>query len=546
MTGRWPPAAMADAARRPSSGLEAGVAAVRTVLLVLTAVSVVALSGARIGWATGLHLGILAATAAGIVIAWRLIGPRDDGAPRTSAVVLHVIETLWFVGLVAALGEALPDGAWMVLVVPMVIAAARLTDVAVLGTWCAEAVAYVAISWVWPERTAALSEALFERLALLLAVAASIALLMRWMREEWKDQVAATREAEHRLSRLSVIETAAREMRRSTRGAVIEQCLSAVVRLGFEAATLHPADGAPTVAGDGDLVPLDGRPEPSSTGVIDVTEWLDANGDAVHSVAVIETYSGGIVTGWIREPVNESLARALGELVTNASSALEAVAHLERARFEASHDPLTELANRGELERVLGKVATRREPVAVVFIDLDHFKPVNDTYGHAAGDALLITLARRLDAVVARDGLAARYGGDEFVIVLWQTPLEGALAVAERARHEVGEPVDIDGVRVKVSGSVGVSAATGPVDPTALVKEADEAAYAAKNAGRDRVEIGGATAERHGIETPGGNPQPAPQHRRRTDVDDRGHQGLTADDADDHHPVARPGDGTYR
>ncbi|MFM7536721.1 MAG: GGDEF domain-containing protein [Acidimicrobiales bacterium] len=152
-------------------------------------------------------------------------------------------------------------------------------------------------------------------------------------------------------------------------------------------------------------------------------------------------------------------------------------------------DPLTGLADRravhGALDRAL-QVPGRR--IAVLFIDLDGFKAVNDTYGHEAGDDLLIEVARRLTHELRHADVVARFGGDEFVAVLEGVDDLGVAAVAERVCEAVQRSVAVAGGTVQVSASVGIAVGTGGVvSPRSLLHQADLAMYTAKARGRGRV-----------------------------------------------------------
>lgn len=157
-------------------------------------------------------------------------------------------------------------------------------------------------------------------------------------------------------------------------------------------------------------------------------------------------------------------------------------------------DALTELGNRWHMKERLGELgsAARRhgESLAVLMIDIDHFKAVNDVFGHAAGDVVLQEVARRVKTALRREDIAARWGGDELIVVLPFTDLPSAHAVGERIRLAVrSEPITFapfgqdDSTPVTVS--VGCAAGIGETDD--LVRAADEALYAAKRAGRDTV-----------------------------------------------------------
>ncbi|MEZ5282719.1 MAG: EAL domain-containing protein [Acidimicrobiales bacterium] len=164
------------------------------------------------------------------------------------------------------------------------------------------------------------------------------------------------------------------------------------------------------------------------------------------------------------------------------------ISELWRARTElehmAGHDPLTGLANRGrlseELARRLDPNCREAGPVAVAFIDLDRFKPVNDLYGHETGDELLTMVAARLRDALRDDDVVARFGGDEFIAVM---PDAGISTddLAERIVSALSTPFRLSVGVVQISASVGVVAATPGDDPDTVLAEADNAMYAVKN-----------------------------------------------------------------
>ena len=167
-----------------------------------------------------------------------------------------------------------------------------------------------------------------------------------------------------------------------------------------------------------------------------------------------------------------------------------AQAALERM---ALHDPLTGLPNRAlAAERISWTLAQQRRVggvTAVMFVDLDHFKRVNDSMGHAAGDIVLTEVANRLRHAVPSEAVVARLGGDEFLICAHLPSLDAAVAVAERARFALDTPIVHDGREVVISCSIGVATSTVSNDPEALILDADRAAYEAKRGGRARVQV---------------------------------------------------------
>jgi diguanylate cyclase (GGDEF)-like protein/PAS domain S-box-containing protein len=163
----------------------------------------------------------------------------------------------------------------------------------------------------------------------------------------------------------------------------------------------------------------------------------------------------------------------------------------EGAEHMALHDALTGLPNRvlllDRMHQTLARVKRHHDFAAVIFIDLDGFKPINDTYGHECGDEVLKVTARRLLDVARGDDTAARIGGDEFVMVLGELKngLHAGLT-GNRVIKSIIRPIPWNGFQVKVSASLGISVApTDGLEPETLLKKADEAMYVAKKSGKN-------------------------------------------------------------
>jgi diguanylate cyclase (GGDEF)-like protein len=171
--------------------------------------------------------------------------------------------------------------------------------------------------------------------------------------------------------------------------------------------------------------------------------------------------------------------------------ALVRAAEHDRLRHLAGHDALTGVANRAEFRDRLAKaLAIGERDVAVAFCDLDDFKPINDSYGHHVGDAVLVEVAARLRACLRTGDELARVGGDEFTVLLRNVPDEAAARhVADRLLAALGDPFDVEGAKADIGLSVGIALAETGTTADALVDRADEALYAVKRAGGRGVHI---------------------------------------------------------
>jgi diguanylate cyclase (GGDEF)-like protein len=165
----------------------------------------------------------------------------------------------------------------------------------------------------------------------------------------------------------------------------------------------------------------------------------------------------------------------------------------EELRFQATHDVLTGLWNRGAVMELLNHEFDRSTranvPTAVLMLDLDHFKKINDTHGHLAGDAVLKEAARRLTRAVRSYDSVGRYGGEEFLVVLPGCDRNQTRNTAERIRAEIASgPVSAAGAEISFTASIGAAVAgPGALSPGEVLATADSALYQAKNTGRDRT-----------------------------------------------------------
>ena len=183
-------------------------------------------------------------------------------------------------------------------------------------------------------------------------------------------------------------------------------------------------------------------------------------------------------------------ARNINRRVAAEQALAESRRELER---QSRVDALTNLPNRRHfderLDLALKRVQRHGTPIALLCLDLDRFKAINDGYGHAAGDAVLQAFARRLCDCVRETDLVARLGGDEFTILLEDVPRGGAEAVARKVIAAMAVPVDAAGQRLQVATSIGVACTGQPTEAATLMAKADAALYVAKHAGRNRYHL---------------------------------------------------------
>lgn len=306
-------------------------------------------------------------------------------------------------------------------------------------------------------------------------------------RDQERELRAARRRAESAQRHLVQLHDVAADL------AEVDTVADAELRLGSHLRRLGHADPQVWVRGPGDeLVSSAGRPAPDA--------WPpDARvvGTPERPLAVLvpgPREVDALAPPRTADDVGEDAA-VLDALVTGAAQALQRIALLDQLRVQAATDPLTGLANRRSFDATLERVLRerRRSPraCALLYLDVDGFKAVNDRLGHAAGDQLLSTLGRDLRGVAREVDTVARVGGDEFALLALDLADPAAVGQLARRLH-AAVPDGVEGVPVGISvGAVHLTADRTEVDPDALVRAADDAMYAAKDqpAARGRTVI---------------------------------------------------------
>jgi diguanylate cyclase (GGDEF)-like protein len=189
------------------------------------------------------------------------------------------------------------------------------------------------------------------------------------------------------------------------------------------------------------------------------------------------------------------LAGAVNAMLTAIQKAkFELLQAQESLRFHAEHDSLTGVLNRRAIRDVLRRELARcrreNQTLGVMLVDVDHFKRINDRYGHGAGDSALVNVVQRISSTLRPYDLIGRYGGEEFLVIAPGCDLELTRKLAERILAAVSDqPVDLGNSTVNLTLSLGATLGTADSDPEFLVAAADSAMYQAKGKGRNRVEI---------------------------------------------------------
>jgi diguanylate cyclase (GGDEF)-like protein len=205
--------------------------------------------------------------------------------------------------------------------------------------------------------------------------------------------------------------------------------------------------------------------------------------------------AGGTPVGamgvWNEPPLTDAERHALGAAAAVVAIAVRNVQLLQETREHGLRDGLTGCFNRAHaLQALQGELQRARRtgrPLAVLMFDIDHFKAINDTCGHLRGDAVLAAVGRQLNDVLRTTDVRCRYGGDEFLVILPDTPALGAQQVAECLRREIADLRLSSNAAASVTASLGVAVALpGDLDVDAVIARADEALYRAKRSGRNR------------------------------------------------------------
>lgn len=498
------------------------------IVLSLAFVALVALSPGEDLSLDGAAVVFFAAVALVNVVANGVLIALGQAAPRGRELLLA---QLGADALLAIMGMLILDAgatplAWVALLLPIFDAGIAFGTIAAGITWGGLSILYIALRLQTtpdPESDGQVLRLALQQLAAVAAVAVPTGYVAAKLRDDLERTDEARTAADRRVLELLHVAAATRELNEATEPQrVLDVTVRAAVALGFERVdvcervdrrawrVLRTAGlgRAPEPAGDSSL---DDAVAFGSTILIGLGESADER-QALHLLGL----AGGValplsaraerqlvLRAWSREPLSSGESRLESlELLASMSAAawhnLLTVGELEewsaRLQHDATHDVLTGLVNRAQLITSLGDSLERLEnvatPFAVLFLDLDGFKQVNDRLGHDAGDAVLQAVAKRLERVVRGHDVLARIGGDEFVVVLNDlAAAENAERVAERICSVVATPYSVGGETAELGVSVGIAHAAVGITVEQLLGAADRVMYEAKKDGGSRFAV---------------------------------------------------------
>jgi diguanylate cyclase (GGDEF)-like protein len=446
-------------------------------------------------------------------------GPRSLTAHPVVAVGLDVALAL---GLVYVLDAVTTPIAWVVLALPVIDAAFRSGSGAALAVWASVSGTYLALRFGGDEELTARSLVLsLQQLVGILLIGLPAASVASFIRHRMDTVNEERHQADARAAAVQRLADGARRLTESEDPeGVLDAAVEAGLYLGYARVEVLRRQGrkweldrvasrhrgpTPNVEYLADRAL---REELAVVGYADASQMFHLVGlRGCVATLLHRTGTDGdplVLRLWRDRDLGRSdeegeLGLLLGQHVQAAFANALLHDELERqARYLAhlaAHDSLTGLANRANLLARLDDLLAADPAVALVFLDLDGFKEVNDTFGHDAGDAVLVATARRLEKAVPTDALAVRLGGDEFVVLLPRCSDNVALATAEQLRGVVHEPVTFTGGVAAVGTSVGVASYRLGDDAETLLRRADGAMYEAKRAGGAQVVVAGVEAD---------------------------------------------------
>ena len=509
-----------DTGRTSQFALERALRPQRVILGVVALALV--LAGSRSGPVPlGQDLRIIVGVLAVANVLWNVVRPKSTeltaGFALGSVVQIGVDIVLALASIVALDSQATPL-AWILLFVPVLDAAAQSGLRGAVSVWAGVSLTYVAVLLSIEGGEASNAASLqtgVQQVVALLAVAIPTVIVTGRLRGDLDATGEARAEADDHVYRMRAVSSVAQQLSSaSDPGQVLALAADAVLQLGFVRAdictrvidepwvTEHAAGrpGAFDAASDALLSAAIQNCSKASIGVgetpaEDLQRLYDAGYRSALAVVVktsdnqwigIRAYSDSQLTSvdGLWESL-ETLISLIGAAWTNRVDHRNLSVLARKMEHEATHDSLTGIPNRNQLLRDLDQAITHEvSDLAVLFMDLDGFKAINDSWGHDAGDRALIEIARRLTTLVGSSGRAARLGGDEFVAFSIRRDISVLEPLVKEIIASVSAPIDVGPATTTVGVSIGVAFWTNEENVSTLMRRADEAMYAAKVEGR--------------------------------------------------------------
>ena len=431
--------------------------------------------------------------------------------------LLIALDSILAIGVMAVIDVDTSPLAWVALITPVLETAVLISISSSAFVWCGLSLAFLALRLTTNASDDATTETLIlsiQQVLAVLFVSGPAALMVDSAQDRIDGLAKARRSADLNAKRLHRITETARQMsHHQDLNDVLSAVCESAASIGFDQADvvirntggqllIHSSNSnGPAVRMPPELLNADLSDAVGSIHSEDPLhgKMLELNGVRSGHAMELSSYGGSehpdaVLRVWSREepPTTEDL-QALALLGGHAREAYRATQRLQEAQthadqllHEVRHDGLTGLANRAFVLETLEERINNREPLALLFLDLDGFKAVNDTLGHSAGDDALVAIANRLRSTGRDNELVGRMGGDEFILL---TPfaafdsLESLVAYGTQIVGAVREPVMTNGSAAQLGASVGIAVHDGVLGPDQFISLADDAMYEAKRSG---------------------------------------------------------------
>ena len=443
---------------------------------------------------------------------------RRQSGRSDQASLLILLDAGLAIGVIAVIDAETSPLAWVALIAPVLETAVLFSMIPAAVVWVGLSLAFLAVRLTTGQADEPAVDTLIfavQQVLAVLLVSGPAALLSDSTQQRIDKLADARRSADQIADRLRRIAQAASDMsQENSVESVLDSVSHSAVTVGFDHAdvVIRHDDGSLTSHGSHStgpfrLPPLKIlAPSADNSSIATITEDDEEFGQLLHTHDLASGHAtqisaadgtdrpAAVLRVWSkRRPATDQELRALTLLAGHAREIhhaaellAEAKAHSDQLLHQVRHDGLTGLANRAYVLSTLEERIAGSQTTALFFIDLDGFKEINDTLGHRAGDAALVTIAGRLQQLLRVTSLAGRMGGDEFIVISPMTAfdtIEGLTQFGQAMLRAIAEPMVVDGSEAQVGASIGLAIHSQDVGADQLISLADHAMYEAKRAG---------------------------------------------------------------